>query len=111
MIRFLALRHAGALAAVLLLVACGDTTSGTPPSADSGPKDTGGVKDSSAPPDDGPPTDTSPPPDVSDGGSDATPDTPPACASPMMMCGDRCTDVQTDSMNCGMCGMACPMGR
>ena len=36
---------------------------------------------------------------------------PPACEAPNKVCGTICTDVQTDSANCGDCGAACLAGQ
>ncbi len=107
------------LAATLLLAACGSSGGGTTTPeedaqvtdlgpADTGPADTGpsdtGPADTGA--QDTGPADTGP----EDAGQDV-PDVPPPCTTPNLMCGERCVDPATDTMNCGMCGNACPMGQ
>lgn len=35
---------------------------------------------------------------------------PTICSSDMFACNDRCTNIRTDSRNCGRCGVACSPG-
>ncbi len=35
-------------------------------------------------------------------------DIAPSCLSPLVLCGDQCVNLQSDSSNCATCGHACP---
>ena len=41
----------------------------------------------------------------------SVPDTAPACPSGETLCGATCTDLSSDSSNCGVCGNACQSGQ
>jgi formylglycine-generating enzyme required for sulfatase activity len=80
--------------------------------ADTGQRtDTVAPMDTVAPADTGQPTDTVVPMDTVVV-PDATPppDTGPMCSAPMTMCSTRCTNTQTDAVNCGVCGHSCTSG-
>ena len=100
-------------AVVLMAAACSSNSGGSGGIADATPD----VTPQDATPQDVAPQDVAQdvapqdaPADVSDV-SDVPADDGPTCASPMRMCGTSCIDTTVDTMNCGACGNACPMGQ